>query len=277
MNETTETINGVVDQIKRGEPLSKIAEERSLSVHRIRSMLKAINTSVAELRPSVRVRVQENYPRWKASKTSVKAAAAELGIAANSLLTNLKNLGLTLSGSKSSAAIKDPEAIKAADAVIERMITQGGTIRAITRDLGYERFEPKIRLIISQRNIDPDEYRFLNRRFNDWIVLQGKPRPVGLSDRILRCKCLLCGNDYDVHYSNLVSGKSKCCNSCADNSPISVVIKETGEVFKSIRSAVATLGCLDQYQTIRLGLENDSSFSINGQTLLIHQSTFAEQ
>ena len=276
MSNTVDNIDDIVLQVKQGEPLSKIADERSVSIHRIRSMLSAIGTSVSELRPSVKAQIEASYPRWKEARIKSKEAAAELGISHSSLLTNLKNMGLTLSGSKVSTAPHDPELLKAADAVIERLITQGGSIRAIARDLGFSKLEPSIRKIIAQRNLDPDEYRYLNRRFNDWLVLQGKPQPVGPSDRILRCKCLRCGNDFDVHYSNLVSGKSKCCNSCADNSPIAVVIKETGEVFKSIRSAAASLDCLDQYQNIRLALEGSNSFTINGQTILLHESTFTE-
>lgn len=277
MNDIAVPINEVISSVKQGKPLSFIADNHLVSVHKIRSMLRSAGTSVSELRPSVKTQISKHFSRWQEEKVTATQAAAELGVSVSSLLVNLKSLGLTLNKKRKEKPALNPELLRSADAVIERLITQGGTIRAIARDLGCSKWESQIRSIVSQRGIDPDEYRYMNRRFNDWLILPGKPQPVGPSDRILRCKCLRCGNDFNVHYSNLTSGKSKCCSNCADNTSISVVIKETGEIFRSIRSAVASLDCLEQYQKARLLLESTGEFQANGSTILLSDSTYPEQ
>ena len=267
-------VDEVISSVKQGEPLRSIADNHLVSVHRIRSMLRSAGTSVSELRPSVKAQISKHFSRWQQEKITAKEAAAELNVSTSSLLVNLKSLGLSLSKKRQVKPVINPEVLRSADAVIERLVTQGGTIRAIARDLGCSKFEAQIRTVVAQRGIDPDEYRYMNRRFNDWLVLPGKPQPAGPSDRILRCKCLRCGNDFDVHYSNLTSGKSKCCSGCAENTSISVVIKETGEIFGSIRSAVVSLNCLEQYQKIRLALESVGEFEINGSTIRLSDTTY---
>ena len=156
---------------------------------------------------------------------------------------------------------------KSAIDVLNILMSQGGSVRSIVKQLGLEKYEVQIRRSIKQRGIDVEYYRYMNRRYGNWLVLPGRARPCGISDRELLCRCMNCGHETYVLYSNLTSNRSKGCRKCAESFSKPVCIQETEQEFRSIRSALISLDALNQYQAARHKLNDDGEFTVGQYTI----------
>ena len=269
MNETLAKISDaeLIEVIQKGDSLKSIASTFGISIHKLRKELGKRELDVNELRPTLTSRIKSLVPQWVADGTRLVDAAKQLDISTSHLSGSLKRLGLSLN---KTSAPKVPSHIKRmATLVVEGLIIQGGSVTEVCRSLGYEHDIESIRAEIKRRGIDPLDFFYANRRYGNWLVLPSTPVVTSSGDKRLKARCLLCGTEHEVLYGNLVSGRSKSCNDCRRSTPISVVDVDTGEIFSSIRSAVASLDALDYYQSIRQRLNNHSECSVNGHTLKV--------
>jgi len=257
----------LISLIKSGKPLADIASSLDTNVHSLRKVLKEREISIKKIRPTLTDRIAALLPEWKAEGLTLVAAAKSIGISQQHLSNTLRRLGLSLSGVERKATAEEAEATSQ---VIQQLMTKGGAVSTILDDLGYRKHEPIIRLELKRRGIDPRHYFYAFRRYGDWLIIPGPVRPVSSTDKILKAKCLLCGNEFEVSYVNLISGRSKCCNSCKTSDAVQVVDITTGEIFKSIRSAAISVDALSEYQNLRYALNRGTSKELHGHTFKLY-------
>ena len=258
----------IVAALKNGKSLKSIAEMNGVSIYVLRRFIKQKCIDVRELKGTLCTRIEKNLDRWNAEHTSLSDAAQELGVSRQHFCNTLRLHGIPFLGQRRETA----SPVKAiAPQVIERLMTQGGSIKAICRDLGFTGSVTEVKRELLDRGIDPSHYYFAHRRYHDWLVLPGKVTPSGTSDRLLPARCLLCGTDHIVSYANITSGRSRCCSNCRTPLPFSVVDVDTGEIYSSIRSAAIATDALDKYQSIVHGLKRHGEFEVNGITLQLRK------
>jgi transcriptional regulator with XRE-family HTH domain len=103
----------------------------------------------------------------------------------------------------------------AADAqrsAIENSIANGHrTITSIARDLGWSKQVTNKRLAAFEIEA-PDP--LINSQIGNWSIKR-RVKVEGVPDLYYQCVCTLCDGDFTVAKSNLASGRSKSCLSCA--------------------------------------------------------------
>jgi len=275
MSVTANELNAdeLISAIKGGESLLAVAERFNTNAYQVRKRLTSAGTSIREIRPTLLSRIESLFPQWKEAGLSIKQAADEMGISQQHLSGSLLRLGLTLSDSRKTSVKQLPtsEVGQKASEVLQILMTKGGSLKKILRDAGLKNDEAAIRKELRRRGIDPGDYYYAHRRYGDWLVLPGTPISKFHADRLLPCRCLNCGAEEMVLYSNLVSARSTMCKKCAMPGQFEVVDLKTGEIFSSIRKAVRSLGLLSKYQTIRLTLLKSGEFTHEGHTLQLRK------
>ena len=254
----------VKQAIQNGDSLQAIADQNNVSIHTLRRFIKEKCIDVRALKGTLSTRILSHLSRWEESGTSITEAAKELGVSRQHFSNTLRQHGISFAGQR--RRVSSP--VKAIAArVIELLMTQGGSVKGICKQLGFTGSVTEVRREVLNRGVDPSHYYFAHRRYHDWLILPGEVQPSGASDRLLPARCLLCGTDHTVSYSNVTSGRSRCCSNCRTPFPHSVVDVDTGEIYGSIRSAAVSINALDKYQSILHGLKNYGTFEINGITL----------
>jgi len=238
------------------------ADALSVEPQVLYDFLVANDVDLSDLNLTVTDRARYGFQHWEDSGTSLVAAAAEIGTTRTVLGSTLNRLGLYLSGKRTRTGPEDIE--RAVTDVTQYIMTKGGSIPDALRSLGLSISEATVRNRLREKDIDLAPYFYAYRRYNDWLVLPGMPQYKYENDKLLRCRCLRCGKEFDVLYNNLASGKSKCCINCASNCNRAVRVLETGENYSSMRSAASAT--LVSYTALRTGLAENDECSVDGFT-----------
>ena len=147
-------------------------------------------------------------------------------------------------------------------------ITQhGGYARDAMQALGLLVKLHDFRVFAKQQGFELKEYSLAWQRYGNWLTLPGPYKSEGKARYIVPAICLLCGNKYDLNLINAKSGKSTCCQTCKHkNSVVTPVLNETtGVIYRSMRSWIADLGMLKQYQQLRIKLRLKGRIQVNDQ------------
>lgn len=137
--------------------------------------------------------------------------------------------------------------------VVNYICENGGSVNSAIDFLGLS-VSPRLVNDYAEKNgIDLKSFRFVGKRYGNWIITNQPPKDAGLNDFIVRATCMLCGSSREVHLSNLRSGKSKSCKPCGlkRKKSFNVVSLSSGKIFRSIRDFVHSENPSFSYQKVR--------------------------
>lgn len=156
--------------------------------------------------------------------------------------------------------------LQAIQKVVDYILENGGSVPNAVRKLNATVSVRSVYKYAKEHNIDLSRYRYACLRYGNWVITNHPPTRVSLNDMLLKATCVLCGTNKDVYLSNLRSGKSKSCKSCAlkAKKSFTVVSSVTGETYRSIRDFVHKVINLSAYQKIRTLLLKTGSVTIEG-------------
>ena len=189
-------------------------------------------------------------------------AADRCGVSVKSFTKGLQNLGMIYPVNNSRTHQKTQAD---ADAVIEHIITHGGTISAAVRELEVSTTVTTIRKHIKTRGIDLAPYRHAYKKFGEWQVLPTQDSQVSKTQ--LLCKCKSCGTEKSVSRHNLVMQRSQRCMKCAAKArgPSTVISLDSELEFESIAALLRHFDIAQGYQITRLKLNRGEGVIIDGQ------------
>ena len=263
----------LIASVKQGNSLRKLAKEYNTTVHQLRKQILATGVSVRDIRPTLVSIVQENFQTWYAEKRTAEDIAKEFDVSPAYIKVVLSSCGFSLKKGvlRIVDSRTDNEFTVIMQDVVTRLVSKGGSISQVIRDLGVDHLSARIRERLKSHKIDPADYFYAHRRFHKWVVLPGPVLKGKNGAKQLSCKCTNCGAEHYVDYSNLVSGQSKGCPKCFSSSHISVVDMSTGEIHSSLRAALTELDALKTYQSARLTLMRTGSVLINDHQLQLNK------
>ena len=260
------------EQITAGKSLKSLAKKYGVKPYRLKKVIEEAGHTVYELKPTLTRKILEEFDEWKAQGKTYQDIADLLGISRNKLYALLHKYGLKLKGPTRRRYANDEDLQNKADDVAFYIYSNGGSIPAAAKSLGYENITHTIREILKDRGLDLYSHQFKNKRFGSWITLEGKVERVEnrlAGNDYLPCRCLRCGTVAQVGYWNLASGKSKSCKSCAKSPALPVSCSQTKQEFKSIRAALIYFDCLNLYASASYHLKKHRRFVINEDTTLV--------
>lgn len=131
-----------------------------------------------------------------------------------------------------------------AQQVLDRVMEVGGSYVDVLKDMGLPIAPITVRLYAQRVGFDFSHYRFAHRSYGQWLTLPGPTQRIYKADRLIPVTCTGCGTITTAALTNLHSGSSLCCSSCARSSQEQHRVKchETGERFTSISAFTKALG-----------------------------------
>ncbi|QNI88874.1 hypothetical protein [Synechococcus sp. ROS8604] len=266
------TIDAVKHCVNANMTQADILQKYGVRIHALRKLLEANNTSMRKLKPPLMQTLLDNFDQWKSDGKNHAEVADLIGVSRQTLYAMLFKKGLSFSNRTNTKYAEDPEMQARADDVGHHILTKGGSVSGAAKLLGYPEHEQAIRVILKARDIDLELHYFAHRRFSNWLTLpvarQQHPSGNHSMDKI-RCKCLRCGAEAWVRYSNLLGEKSKCCKSCAKSPSIKVRCEETQEEFRSMMSAIKHFNIRAAYSNVNYHLKKNGRYSVSEGVTLV--------
>ena len=160
--------------------------------------------------------------------------------------------------------------IENARKVIGYITANGGNVVNAIKVLGLKVSQPQyIRDFGRECGFDFYHYLYAWRTFGDWITIPGPVRQLNPPQNIMvPAVCTRCGNIKQLNLTNAKTGRTTSCRACANGHGRRFEVKDTttGEIFKSVMAFAKAKGLSSRYQTARVKLIADGSYTLNGIT-----------
>ena len=148
--------------------------------------------------------------------------------------------------------------------VIDEVVTNGGNVEQAIAKLNVDLSPRSVTRYAKNNDIALKPYKYGKHRYGDWVVNCLPAIKKSVNDFLVTATCTLCGQTKEVYLSNLRSGKSKCCKSCAlkRRKTFDVVSINQDVRYSSISKFVKSVDTTLSYQQVRKQLTNTGSIVV---------------